>query len=210
MDSDSSAESPALPEPAESVRARILRAALECFAREGFDRTTVKAIARRCGLSDAGIFYYFPSKRHLLEALWKEAPGGDFPQPAAEAPLSAATVRELVAGTMRLSAQNFLYLRLVVNETLNGDETAWALRSESRARWRRALLRHFEPVAGSHAGDLVDLVMATITGFLIRIEIETGERYPEAVCDPAWQERVADAVLRILPPDILRDPAPAR
>lgn len=190
------------------MRARILRAALECFAREGFDRTTVKTIARRCGLSDAGIFYYFPSKRHLLEALWKEAPEGQFPPPAAEGPLSAETVRELVAATMRLSAQNFLYLRLVLHEALNGDETAWALRNESRARWRRALLRQFEPAAGARAGELVDLVMATVTGFLIRIEIETGEHYPAAVHDPAWQSRVSDAVLRLLPPDIFEQPAP--
>ncbi|WP_369294036.1 TetR family transcriptional regulator, partial [Tepidiforma sp.] len=35
------------------TRARILEAAMEAFARHGFDGTSVRSIAARCGLSDA-------------------------------------------------------------------------------------------------------------------------------------------------------------
>ncbi len=44
-------------------RARIL------FARDGFERTTMRAIADACGLSYQTIYNYFPTKVRLLHAL---------------------------------------------------------------------------------------------------------------------------------------------
>jgi AcrR family transcriptional regulator len=54
------------PEPG-SPRARILAAAAEHFARDGFSRSTTRAIAETAGVNQAMIHYYFQSKTGLYE-----------------------------------------------------------------------------------------------------------------------------------------------
>ncbi|MFY1669324.1 TetR family transcriptional regulator [Plantactinospora sp. WMMB334] len=57
------------PPPPENTRARILRAALDLFAAQGYQRTPLRQIADRLGLTKAGVLYHYPSKEHLLMAL---------------------------------------------------------------------------------------------------------------------------------------------
>jgi AcrR family transcriptional regulator len=44
----------------------ILKAARQCFAELGYDRTTVRGVAARAGVDAALIFHYFGSKQQLL------------------------------------------------------------------------------------------------------------------------------------------------
>ncbi len=53
----------------EETRKRILDAAQNLFATHGFSATTTKAIAERAEVPGGLIFYYFPSKKALLEAV---------------------------------------------------------------------------------------------------------------------------------------------
>ncbi|MEV6694790.1 TetR family transcriptional regulator [Micromonospora sp. NPDC051196] len=53
----------------DGTRERILRAAFELFAGHGYQRTSLRQIAERLGLTKAAILYHFPSKGHLLTAL---------------------------------------------------------------------------------------------------------------------------------------------
>ena len=51
-------------------REEILGTALEHFARKGYDRTSVREIAREAGLSQAGLLHHFSTKEELfLEVL---------------------------------------------------------------------------------------------------------------------------------------------
>ena len=55
---------------AEATRARILEAAEQLFAREGFDRVTLRQIAREAGQGNvAAVQYHFGSKEGLLSAI---------------------------------------------------------------------------------------------------------------------------------------------
>ena len=47
-------------------RGRLLRAALELFAEQGYDETTAAQIAERAGLTKATLFRQFPDKREIL------------------------------------------------------------------------------------------------------------------------------------------------
>ncbi|HEX9647355.1 MAG TPA: helix-turn-helix domain-containing protein, partial [Alphaproteobacteria bacterium] len=49
-------------EPADAVRAQILRAAQARFARYGFNKTTMAEIAADCAMSAANIYRYFDGK----------------------------------------------------------------------------------------------------------------------------------------------------
>lgn len=47
----------------------IVRSALGLFAREGFDGTTTRCLARAAGVSEALLFKHFPNKRALYRAI---------------------------------------------------------------------------------------------------------------------------------------------
>lgn len=53
-------------------RAQILAAATDCFARNGFHRTTMKDIVRQSGRSPGAIYNYFNSKEEIIHALADE------------------------------------------------------------------------------------------------------------------------------------------
>jgi AcrR family transcriptional regulator len=50
-------------------RSEILDAAIVCFSRDGFHRTTMKDIVRQSGLSPGAIYNYFKSKEAIIEAI---------------------------------------------------------------------------------------------------------------------------------------------
>ena len=67
-------------------RAEILEAALKVFAESGFHGGTLRVIAERVGLSQAGLLHHFANKEQLLEAvltqrddLAREAMGRELP-----------------------------------------------------------------------------------------------------------------------------------
>lgn len=53
-------------------RDEIISAAVEEFATYGFRRRGLAHLAKRVGLTEAGLFHYFGSKRELLEAVLRE------------------------------------------------------------------------------------------------------------------------------------------
>ena len=65
--------SPRTKEQFEEIRelstTKILDAALELFAEEGYDRTSINKIAQKAGVSKGLIYNYYDSKEELLKAL---------------------------------------------------------------------------------------------------------------------------------------------
>jgi len=95
-------------EPADAVRAQILRAAQARFARYGFNKTTMAEIAADCGMSAANIYRYFDGKGDIaavgtgrwLAALETELEG--LADDAARAP--AERLRRLVLAKLEAMA----------------------------------------------------------------------------------------------------------
>ncbi len=54
---------------ARGTRDLVVAAAIELFARGGYDGTSVKASAEKVGISDAGVLYHFSTKRDLFVAV---------------------------------------------------------------------------------------------------------------------------------------------
>jgi len=55
-------------------RQTILEAAVEVFAASGFHKGSLRDVADRAGLSQAGVLHHFPSKHHLVAAVltWRD------------------------------------------------------------------------------------------------------------------------------------------
>jgi AcrR family transcriptional regulator len=54
----------------EQTRELILATALRLFREQGYDATTMRAIAREAGVSVGNAYYYFDSKEHLIQAFY--------------------------------------------------------------------------------------------------------------------------------------------
>jgi AcrR family transcriptional regulator len=55
----------------EQTRAAIFAAALDLFRVQGYEATTMRAIAQRAGVSLGSSYHYFPSKEHLVLMLYR-------------------------------------------------------------------------------------------------------------------------------------------
>lgn len=54
----------------ETTRNRIVEAALRLFQENGYDRTTMRAIAKEAGVSVGNAYYYFDSKEQLVHGFY--------------------------------------------------------------------------------------------------------------------------------------------
>lgn len=60
----------AKPAKSEQTRTLILETALRLFQERGFDKTTMRAIAKEAGVSVGNTYYYFESKEHLVQGFY--------------------------------------------------------------------------------------------------------------------------------------------
>ncbi len=51
----------------------ILDAAYSLFTEVGYQKTTMRAIAKNAGIAAGGIYHYFPSKAHIVQAYYSES-----------------------------------------------------------------------------------------------------------------------------------------
>ena len=58
---------------AEETGQRILEAALELFRSEGFDRATMRDVARKAGVATGAAYYYYPSKDAIVMGFYERA-----------------------------------------------------------------------------------------------------------------------------------------
>lgn len=59
----------------EQTRRHIFHAALELFREEGFDATTMQAVAARANLAKSAAYYYFPGKESIIQAYYEYLQG---------------------------------------------------------------------------------------------------------------------------------------
>src|SRR3978361_1821594 len=54
----------------DDTRAKITETAIASFRERGYDQTTIRLIANEAGISVGNAYYYFPTKNHLVQALY--------------------------------------------------------------------------------------------------------------------------------------------
>jgi AcrR family transcriptional regulator len=61
---------PAKSAKSEQTRALILETAMRLFQERGYDKTTMRAIAKEAGVSVGNAYYYFEGKEHLIQGFY--------------------------------------------------------------------------------------------------------------------------------------------
>ena len=61
----------AVTQKGDQTKALILETALEMFRENGYEQTTMRAIAEKANLSLGNAYYYFPSKEYLIQAFYR-------------------------------------------------------------------------------------------------------------------------------------------
>jgi AcrR family transcriptional regulator len=84
------------------ARERLVVAAVDLFAEQGYDATTVAQIAERAGVTKSTFFRHFPDKRELLVA-GQETLSRLLAEGIADAPASASPLEAVAAGLRRAS-----------------------------------------------------------------------------------------------------------
>ncbi|MBA4179068.1 MAG: hypothetical protein C0506_00620 [Anaerolinea sp.] len=174
---------------------------MELFGRDGFDRTTVRAIAERCGISDPALYYHFKTKRAILTALWVSPP---FPALANRYVPGRKLTHEALAALVDTMIDGMVgndsLMRILIRSILSGDQTAHALRESSRAAWRQALLPYFETVFDKEEATVrVDAFMMLMIGFVQAAQIDHGPRFAEVAARPEFREEVKHLVRLSVP-----------
>ncbi|MCJ7511215.1 MAG: TetR family transcriptional regulator [Dehalococcoidia bacterium] len=132
------------------TRGQILDASLRLFSQHGFARTTVRAIARDVGITNAAIYYHFASKQELLEALLDEkgiVPAlQELQQATTEFPPRVGLLA-IARQAMSLMQSNRDFLRLVLMEALGGEATAVAVYRRNIELWEKGVSRFLKAYA---------------------------------------------------------------
>ncbi len=169
-------------QPPSESRQRTLEAALRLFGERGYGDTALQAIADELGVTKASVYYYFPSKADLLEALAEpllvrlEAIVAQAPDTSDLANCRALLEDYLVA----------LIKWRVVAGLLMGDPTVATHRPALRCRVQRGLVRDLLARAGSPP---VGTVLATCALGAVQSPVfespYAGEADVEAILDAA-------------------------
>ncbi len=87
-----------------NARERLVHAALDLFAEQGYDATSVTEIAARAGLTKTTFFRHFPDKREVLFAAGQEIHSRLLAEAIAAAPDSATPLQAVAAALDALTA----------------------------------------------------------------------------------------------------------
>ena len=146
-------------------RKEIVTAGLAVFSSSGFHRGSLRDVAERVGLTQAGLLHHFPSKKHLLQAVltWRDDEARR--QLGEPVPDGLDFIRRLVARTETTRTRELVRLHVIVSaEGAFADHPLHGYVSERHASDFTMVRKAFERAAAN--GELrrdVDCAVAART-----------------------------------------------
>jgi TetR/AcrR family transcriptional regulator, cholesterol catabolism regulator len=175
-----------------ATRRKLLDAARDLATAEGYDGVTVRAVAKRAGVSAPTAYQYFTSKDHLLVDVLVELVG-DTTGSLAQRPVEGVTPADRAAATLRRAVAHVatapdLYVALTRAYLTGGRDVAHArdVMTGSTRRWVQLAL------GDDDDQDLHAVLEALL--FAHMVGLVTGHRDPETLADDL--ERAVRRVVR--------------
>ena len=176
----------------EESRQAILEHALALFSAQGYEGTSMKAIADAAGMSPGLIYHYFDGKESLLHAIFEESMRDVLASFAAAdaAPAPADRIEALVRASVRILREHLSFWRLSYGARMQGSVLA-AL-GDRLPRWTaeitRTLARYFREAGAPEPELEAALLFALIDGVSQHYALDPA-RYP--------LDEVAERIVRL-------------
>jgi AcrR family transcriptional regulator len=122
--------------PDQTVRKQVLTAAVDLFAANGYDGTSVQQIVERAGVTKGALYHYFTAKEDILLEIYTTVFDE---QMAALDDIIAMnrepewTLREIIHSLIGVTAANVKVSAVFSREATRMDQTRWAALQD---RWR--------------------------------------------------------------------------
>lgn len=182
------------------AREAILDAARSLFATHGIRGTTVRAIAKSSGLSNTLLYYYFPRKDDLLEALL-EVPA--MPAPPVRPVWNAEAHAEALAYLEKCFfgwTEPGDFLRMLIIECYAGNQRCIGVSSAEMAVYVDTL----EPMLAVACGRIEARERAltlgySLSGLLWQAVMHHGKHFQERLSSASGRERLRNTILLVLP-----------
>lgn len=152
-------------------------------------------IAEHAGVTDPALYYYFPTKRELHDALLRAPDTGDIPPPGGT--LDSA-IETFAAFFMRY-AENGDLVRLSLQEQMSGQPAALRFRRQTDETFRTFIRPFLRQHYGEAAASVEDIVVFTLSGAFWDAILRYGPRFEEVVREQAFQSRLRDLLLACMP-----------
>jgi AcrR family transcriptional regulator len=146
-------------------REQILGHATELFARQGFAGTSVRQIARACGITEAAIYRHFDSKLALYEDVIRAKAAEHDIAGFLAGKAGVGTIEDVLLAVsshiMKLTREDPGLMRLMFNNSLESGDVSTVLFQEIRLPYIDFLQREF--AERMQAGEIIE-VEAFLTG----------------------------------------------
>lgn len=169
----------------EARREQIISEALAVFAEHGYRNASAAEIAERCGLSQPGLWHYFPNKDALLTAALAHRDQADLDRFGHDLPLHGADALRRLVTLTEANEQVPELVRLftvVAGESVTVDHPArdWAVRRYRNMRSHVVVALEGGIANGEFRSDIdipaiAGQVVATLDGLQLQWLLDPGE-----------------------------------
>jgi len=173
------------------TRLRIQAIALELFIEQGYDKTSLREIAERLGVTKAALYYHFPTKDDIVNSLIEDRIAGlrALTEWANSQPRTTETKREVI----RRYAQELHDTRAYdIMQFFERNQAA--IKQMEAAQLMRAQLSELIDSLGASAGSLTEQLKTSLAIFAIHASLfvfrnrdETPEQQREAALTVALE-----------------------
>jgi AcrR family transcriptional regulator len=127
-----------------STRAKLLKAALDVFAKDGYDAATTRNIAKKAGVNESLIHRYFESKLGLFMALkeqYREEFISKFLEKYEESSSLEDEIRTFLRFKIEITRKNKKFFRLSVSRAILDPDTRETVQSYAKMKPRELVTR---------------------------------------------------------------------
>lgn len=181
------------------LRSRVLSAAVDLFAQQGYERTSVAQVVAAAGVAKGGFYHHFASKEDLLYEVYGDLIGRQLAAVddiVSRRDTAVATLRALIVELVVSTAESAKQAKVFWREMHSlGDERAEQYRRQRRRCHDavRKVVRDGQTDATFAAATSADTVTFTIFGVVNELPVwyrPTGRKRPQQLAD-----EIADFVL---------------
>ena len=169
------------PSATTNARTRILAAALECFSEFGYEKSSMKRIAARAGVSQPLLHHHFVTKERLIQSAIGEMTADMFSTAFDQLPQQGTAEQRLDAAAELLYALFVNNLRAATftvefAAAANHNESLRQAYSDHQRTQRRSVVRFIEELAPGAESDVsAELIETFLLGMAMRRPFTTDQ-----------------------------------